>query len=153
MISFYEMGIPGDEQLLAQVEMRLGKTLPKEYRSFLLRCNGATPDTNRFYSEHIYGGFGEVAHFCSVGSTKFGDALETRSLIGQYLPPEYFPIAREGGGNKICLNLDHGDFGSVYYLDSAGQEAPIRIADNFDAFIEMLEPYDEESEYELSPEP
>ncbi|VUD46301.1 hypothetical protein TDB9533_00796 [Thalassocella blandensis] len=98
------------------IEKKLGITLPKDYRKFLLQNNGGKPIPDAVKLEGEY--FDYVACFYGIRSSNYSDDLfrNVREYDG-YIPPHYLPIGESPGGDIYCLSLIAEELGAVYYWD------------------------------------
>lgn len=97
---------------LAAIEKKLGVKFPDDYREFLLTQNGGRPTPSLV----------DVSPTRSVPLQLFLAAVSAvpshtiAGVKGQYtdrMPPEFFPIARDGGGNLLLMD----PAGEVYFWD------------------------------------
>ena len=139
---------PLDEQDLIQVETRLNRALPKEYRDFLTAHNGGRPEPNAF---PIYNNpsddQGLVHNFMCI---KDGDIYDLLTWVDRYrdrVPSNFLPIAKDPGGNLICLSISGEDLGKVYFWDHEEEAATGQIpgydnvypvANSFQEFLSSL---------------
>ena len=114
-------------------EAALGCPLSESFRRFVSENDGSKPQSNRF----------PVGKDNGAGVDRFipvSDILEERQYIDD-IPNHAYPIAEASCGNYVLL--DEGKGGQVYFWD---HELPndniIKLADNFDEFLSMLEPFD-----------
>ncbi len=69
------------------------------------------------------------------------NAFEIKYLL--FSDKDYFPIARDGGGNILLIKTKSKDYGIyVWYNDTRSE--PIQIAPNLEIFLESLEEFDDE---------
>lgn len=99
---------PFSNQNLAQIQDKIGDSLPEAYKEFLLTYGrsmfsgevNCTPQGDPLYFGWFYG-FNELV-----------DAVDT---FGGVLPETIIPIGDDGGGNQFCLGVNGNDFGKVYF--------------------------------------
>src|SRR5262245_8123323 len=104
------------EAAIAGLERRLGRTLPNDYRSFLLKYNGGVPELNSFPIPQI--GEGGINAFFGIREGKNDDDLEAeRRRMKDRMPKHLLPIAEAEGGNLVCISFGAKDHGSVYFWD------------------------------------
>jgi hypothetical protein len=133
-------GRPVPQEELKQLESELGFPLSEPFRIFVSRNDGAEPETNIFkVNQETDGG---VNRFIPVRDI----AKERRNI--ENLPSKAYPIAWAEGGNYVFV--DDGNSGKVFFWDHEEPEIPTKVADNFDAFLSILEPFDAKS-IELKP--
>ena len=89
---------------LAEVEAKVGRPLPKEYKSFLLKHNGGRPvlDSVSHNGEH----FDFIGHFYAVrGEMYYNDLVRQIGEHEGMIPKGYLPIGESPGGDVFCLSL------------------------------------------------
>ena len=105
--------------------------LPGDYREFVLKHDGATPEPNIF----------SVAPDNNCGINKFIPLFETvnsRESV-DHVSCQFLPIAWAEGGNYVCLDLDCG--GEVFFWDHEEPTALPRLAKTFGEFLGTLRPF------------
>ena len=123
-----------------KLEASLGCPISESFRRFVSENDGSEPETNRF----------NVGKDNGAGVNQFipiSDILAERQYI-ENLPRLAYPIAWASCGNYVFL--DEGKGGNVYFWDHELPEDITKLADNFDEFLSMLEPFDISS-IELKP--
>ncbi len=68
------------------------------------------------------------------------EILKQRAYIAEEIPPEAYPVAWAEGGNYVFV--DEGKGGAVFFLDHEIPEPTIKLASNFQGFLDLLEPFD-----------
>jgi hypothetical protein len=141
------MGHRLTEQDLDRTERRIGKSIPAEYRAFLLKYNGGHPDPSGFSmrARENQTAIGSVKRFLGVDiperTLNLDYAIETFS---ERMPTFLFPIARDPGGNVITIATEGPGKGKVYFWDheyeSEDGQPPTshnlyQIARTFDDFL------------------
>ena len=130
------------EKNLVAFEESIGGRLPVGYRSFLLMCNGARPESNQFEIP------GASNHSC------VNDFLGTDEILDDLrkgrLPKGMLPIAWAEGGNLVCIRISDG---SVIFWDHELEDDVniFEISCSFESFLSMLRPFDSGS-VELDPD-
>ena len=132
-------------------EKRLGQPIPAGYREFLLKHNGGRPDPSEFTMAAPSEGstqIGSVKSFLSInGPEETLDLDYVFNTFHQRIPARLFPVARDPGGNLICIAIEEPDAGKVYFWDHEREaeetEPPTEanlyfVADSFDAFLDKL---------------
>ena len=126
---------------LDNVERKLGVQFPVDYRQFLLRHDGAKPESNIFpVSGSIDGGVNQFIPSHSICD-------ERKNL--EELAHSEIPIAWAEGGNYVYLETSGG--GYVFFWDHEDPASKYPLAKTFSEFIELLRPFDPE-EITLSPD-
>jgi len=133
---------------IARLEKLLGCPLPQDYKDFLQSCNGGHLE----YFVHVpvskdrrdlmcYGSFYAVDE--GEWGTLPYELIQARRRKG--FPSErVFPIARDGGGSELFLDL-RGSGKVVAYVEglpawtgSHGRDALVPVADSFDGYLAGL---------------
>lgn len=140
-----------------ELETRLGRGLPEDYREFLLSTNGGVPQEQDLAKPAHLGII--VNGFFSLdladSDLSMDDALT--AWTGRY-PDGYLPIARCEGSNLLLLDLRVASAGRVVYWDHEGEaddDEPPRddnltdVADTFSELLDMLETLDLENHPEV----
>jgi len=133
---------PTSDQL-SLVEKLVGTKLAESYVTFLMFSNGGCPELDTFYYLASDGSRQEwgVDVFFHISS----DINSTENIVWNYkhrwrgAPKEILPVADDGGGNLICLDLTKtgGDKVVLWVHDVPGQPL-LPIADSFEEFIDLL---------------
>jgi cell wall assembly regulator SMI1 len=132
---------PADPKDVSDLEARIGRPLPDDYRQFLLTANGGLqPDQKLFPIP------GEGDGIIQVFFGFYGDYDDIREAILRWEEafPHALPIARDLCGNHILLGLTDKFFGNVFWCDHEllpdGSEAePILIAQSFTEFFSFFD--------------
>lgn len=119
--------------------------LPKQYKNFLLEYNGGRVEPNVF---KISSNEGEsvLNIFYGIGNIK--NNLEKKiEIFDELLEIGFIPIARDSGGNQICLGVREDYYDQIFFWthDEEYNDAMDNmhyLADNIQAFINNL--YDSE---------
>jgi hypothetical protein len=131
---------------ISLLEQQLKIVLPSEYRSFLARYNGGTPNPPFFPIQGLEGNpFGEIHVFLGVDIPVESSNLDWsyRVYCGR-LPHNLFPIAYNTTGDVICLSLTGQDKGAVYFWDHEKEHKPPSyqnvhlVAPSFREFLECI---------------
>jgi hypothetical protein len=146
-----ETSRPLKEIDIRRFEQNHGRPIPAAYREFLLRHNGGDPDPCHFKIRNAPKGIpktGAVKAFLGIDVSEPTLALDyTLSRFRDRVPPDLFPIARDPGGNLICIATQGAGSGKVYFWDHEFEaeegQPPTRknlylIADSFEGFMEEL---------------
>jgi len=134
---------------LASLEQRLRIKLPDDYRAFLLRHNGGVPERAgfRFKDDPDPDSGSMVNRFLAVYDGRYDNFEQTfQTFKGREprLPAELVPIARDPGGNVICIATAGPNTGAVYFWDHEREgnrpsyDNIHLIANNFEEFLEGL---------------
>ena len=147
-----EAGPPLTELQVDRLERQLGMTLPKNYRSFLLRYNGGRPDPAFFpirdFDRSAFGDrspFGAIHFFFGLSRTVQSSNLGWNfSTLRGRMPRELLPIAGDESGNRICLAVTGTNAGCVYFWDHDDEHSPptyanlYLIASSFEEFLDGI---------------
>lgn len=133
---------------LDSLERRLGVKFPEDYREFLMKYNGGypVPDGFRFFGREVGS---SVHHFLRVRGGDESESLEyAADVFAGRVPSGLFPVARDPGGNLICIGVLGGAFESqVVFWDHEGEadvgEEPVGsnltlISMDFSSFLSGL---------------
>jgi len=125
--------------------------LPATYKDFLLASNGGVPETPIFPIQGMeLNPFGGVQVFFGIDA-KFStsDLAETYDLYAGGIPAHIVPIASNGMGDYICLDLRGGGEKVVFWdkrpFWGTGEwrESDLyHVADSFEEFLGSLRPDD-----------
>ncbi len=125
-------GKPASEQAIIGIERAVGCPLSSSFREFLAESDGAEPDSNVF----------PVGDKCESSVRQFipaAEVLQDRRCIGA-LPPKAYPVARDDCGNFVFVDEERG--GAVFFWDHEMPEHSIELAPSFEAFLDLLKPFD-----------
>lgn len=104
---------PTDEQFAA-IEAQIGASLPEDYRAFLTTTNGGRvwPEAFR-YAGSSKGSLLDVIFSLGVGGAVRDLANEARTWSDR-VPRDLLPIARDQGGNLVCLGVRGPRTGRIF---------------------------------------
>lgn len=132
-----KVGLKGGRQAaesdIAALEALIGQPLDGQFRRFIGANNGADPEENSFAVDG-------VAH---VGGVTEFIPIENVILEREYIDdigPQAYPIASSEGGNYVLL--DQGQGGAIFFWDHEVEGGIWKLADSFDEFLDMIEPFD-----------
>jgi len=118
---------------IAAVELALGCELSPSFKAFVENNDGAEPETNSFKIGDQNDSSG-VRAFVPVDQI-----LKERVYLREH-PPHAYPIAFDDCGNYVVI--DEGERGAIYFWDHELYEPLTRLADGFDEFLALVEPFD-----------
>lgn len=102
-----------NESELLNLEKQLGIKLPKDYRDFLKQYNGGYPQPDGFdFSSGEDGS--SVDKFLAVSDATHESIIENFNIYKDRIPENYFPIAKDPGGNLILVEVNNTG-SNVYY--------------------------------------
>jgi|HubBroStandDraft_5_1064220.scaffolds.fasta_scaffold208627_2 hypothetical protein len=129
-------GKSASKEAVQKLEAALGCPISDSFRRFVSENDGSEPESNQFKIGDDNGA--AVNRFIPVS-----EILEERQYIDN-CPSQAYPIAWASCGNYVLL--DEGEGGKVYFWDHEFEDENItELADNFDAFLSMVEPFDLDS--------
>lgn len=118
---------------IAALEALIRQPLDVEFRRFIEANNGADPEENSFPVEGV-AHVGGVTEFIPIENV-----ISERKFIDD-IGSHAYPVACSEGGNYVILDQDQG--GAIFFWDHEVQGGISRLADSFDAFLDMIEPFD-----------
>lgn len=127
---------------IAFVEDLVGVKLPSSYIELLRFSNGGWPEVQIFYDK-TKGSCEEwsINHFFHISSNldSSGNVVLEYRHRWSSAAREILPIANDGLGNLICLDLTESGKGQVIVWDHESPHFPIvEVADSFEEFIDSL---------------
>ncbi len=119
--------------VISTAERQLSCRIPQSYRRFVSRHDGARPNNN------ILAVPGD-----EISVRKFVPVVEAAALRDgiEGFPPHAIAIAEDDCGNYVWLEPRTG---AVFFWDHEQDEHGVLIADNFDDFLALLQPFDPSS--------
>lgn len=132
-----KVGLKGGRQAaesdISALEALIGQPLDCQFRKFVKTNNGAAPVANSFPVDGV-ADVGGVNEFIAVE-----DIISERRYI-EDIAPRAYPIASSEGGNYVILDQDQG--GAIFFWDHEFEGGISRVADSFDLFLDLIEPFD-----------
>jgi hypothetical protein len=137
-VAYLERRSPVSELLLERLERRVGRALPADYRSYLVRQDGGQLSDNSEAIRDVFG-LGEVPEFASLWHSL--EVYEDR------VPYWLLPVASDLSGNLFAVSLRDEDNGSLWFWDHEEEadedepptEANIKAPD-WPTFLGSLQP-------------
>lgn len=138
------------EHQILELERRINSPLPDDYKNFLMQHNGGIPHPDEFcYSENSQRQYATVHYFLAVHDGSYDSIYYCIYMFKEReerVPPNLLPIARDPGGNLICISVSGEDGGKIYFWEheeeadlAKGEIADYRnvyfIANSFTDFI------------------
>lgn len=111
-------GGPVPDGAIGELEARLGRKLPDDYRQFLAAHNAREltphqiPISNVAHSSTV--SVREVCCFCPGQPC---DINYTYRTYAHRLPKGFFPIASDPGGNLFIMSLNDASYGAIFFWD------------------------------------
>ena len=151
-IAFSETNEKVTLEAIEEVEAKIGKELPKDFKDFILENNGGYPSDTLFTAtfnmynastnETIEQGT-DVAQFLSLKEIEF----DYQDILDEgYISDNLIPFAYTSFDSLLLINVCKDDnYGAVYFasydqcFDSeTGKVIPSKVSDSFTQFIESL---------------
>jgi cell wall assembly regulator SMI1 len=132
-------------------EATIGKTLPNDYKTFLLTFNGGEPEDNEFSVPKAKTGSNVRVFYGLTDKHGEGDLFHEHEVLIERVPAGILPIGGDSCGNCICLSLRSDTFGQVFFWDheleaDEGKPATFSnlflVGDSFDNFLARLKKFD-----------
>lgn len=134
-------GTKADIVDVRNLERSIGSKLPNSYIEFVNSQDGAEAADNLFR--------GTKSDNCGVSGFIPVKQVEKERLLVEGLNSSLIPVAWAEGGNYVVL--DKAQNFEVFFWDHEVAEPSEKLADNFEEFLEGLEPFDPKT-VELKPE-
>jgi SMI1-KNR4 cell-wall len=138
------------EKEILNTEEEIGKSLPDDYKAFLLESNGGQPELKKFpIQNNENDDAGILSWFLGICPGDYHDLLTNVNRFSDRIPENLIPIARDPGGNLILMSLDGKDKGNVYFWaheeecdegETPNYDNLYPVADSFKRLIESLSP-------------
>lgn len=125
-----------DEAAIAAVEHAVGVRFPADYRDFARRFQGGVPLESDFPLPDPRQHTGSVGMFLSLAFDDVDSVVRAHGDLSDRLPERVIPIAVDGGGDYMCLDLRSGSGAVVYWHHERDEFTG--VAPSFAAFIDML---------------
>lgn len=143
-MDFIHFGKPLTDQDLMEFEARHGVSLPKDYRKFMLACNGGTPARQSCVTTPQYR-VGLQQLYALQDDQPYDLDRKCRSTDWEEAYSRgCLRIGRDAGGSGIFLSTRGDDRGCIYFFDreetARPPEGAVKIADSFRQFITSLRP-------------
>ena len=131
-------GYTGSDALFEKIAAKVGRPLPEAYIRFIRTVDGGCPEVNTFYVEgedpdNYFG----VNGFYSFGEDGYDDIMSAIDDWKIVLGKRAVPIADDGGGNQIYLDMNDAVPSVWLYLHDE-DELKLKVADSFEEFIASL---------------
>ncbi|MBN1126824.1 MAG: SMI1/KNR4 family protein [Sedimentisphaerales bacterium] len=109
-IKMKKTGKRAEKDELQNFEEQTGHPLPEDYRIFLMKHNGAVPETNEFRLQNAPPNGCGVNEFLSIA-----DIITLKAKLQDRFVLEAWPIAYAECGNYVCLVF--GEKEGIYFWD------------------------------------
>lgn len=146
MIDFEHVNPDFDRQLSREFEKRIGFDFPVSYVRFLERYNAARPVQNIVRLNHAFCEGFMIDTFYGITQDRLTNLNDNLDVYDDRIPGGYVPIAYTEGGNLVCMSpvdqsIVYWDHDDDLLIDEE-KTGLLPIAESFEAFLEMIEPYD-----------
>ena len=126
-------GKQASEPDVVALEAVIEQPLDFQFRRFVETNDGAYPEDNSFP-------VGDIAHMGGVDRfIPIESIIRQREYI-EDIGPHAYPVALSACGNYVIL--DQGKEGAIFFWDHEVEGGLTKIADRFDGFLNLLEPFD-----------
>lgn len=121
---------PTNKERIEHFEQRHQIILPEDYVRFLLQHNGGRPELPVFSitDDPRLGNTGSIVQiFLRLDAPDHPFDMDLEEHYENYdgrIPPDLLPIARDAGGNAICLGISGERRGQVFFWDHSEEEEP-----------------------------
>ena len=142
------------KQRVQKFERDTGLTLPADYRDFLLKHNGGSPEKSRFEITDLR----EDAHldcFYAIDGPDYMNIEKKLATWKSEMPPGFLPIGCDPGGAIIIMGTTGEYAGRVFFWDhqhsslySSHEENTFPLASSFIEFTDSLKPDDGPSRWD-----
>ncbi len=137
---YAELQLGAEDRKIHEVEMLMGKSIPDDYKSSLLRHNG-----NAALSSYTYLSIENAISLYSAMNEREIIEREIDDPESQLIQPKWWhygwlPFAEDSGGNLLCIDLDpgpKGKFGQILVVEADMGPGPA----GFDSFCAWLSDY------------
>jgi len=130
-----------DDAAVERVEAALGVALPLDYREFARVHQGGTPLESDFAIEDPRQRQASVGMFLTMALHGSDSVVGLRAILGDRLPATVVPVAADGGGDFVCLDLRAGSRAGVicwhHEREGLADEFTV-IAPTFTEFVAKL---------------
>ncbi len=127
---------------LRSVEELVGRRMPSAYIDFLMFANGGSPEVDTFYVE-IDGNREDwnVNHFFRISTdpNRPDDVIWNYRHLQASAPRQILPIADNGGGDLICLDLtEESNSRVLLWIHDKPEDRLHLVANSFEEFVDSL---------------
>ena len=118
-ITFSETYAPVSPETISNFETRHAITLPQSYKTFLTQSNGGRPSWTVF-DVPKWPGKATALHFLfGIHDGKHNNLALWYDELRDRLPEGFIAIGVDMGGNFLCLGIEGGFVGEIWYWDSS----------------------------------
>lgn len=111
--------------------------LPTDYKEFLLKHNGGSPNFDTFEINNDFSdgssSFDDIRFFFGIDNTSSRKNYDIFKKIKQSknrIPEELLPIATDSLGNIICIGIKEKHYGKIYFWDHENEAGARNPFDN-----------------------
>lgn len=128
-----------DEDEIIKFENQIGYDFSKDYRDFIISCNGGIP-INRCFKISEDEGDSLIHGFYGFNQSTFGNIIDNFFIFREDIRMgNYLAIADDQGGNQIAFEIsDLNNNKGIYFINMDGMSSPLCISDFFLSFFNGL---------------
>jgi cell wall assembly regulator SMI1 len=139
-VSYLRREPPAAPELIARMEQRIGRTLPRPYRDYLLHQDGGRLTGNHEAVNTVFG-LGDVPAWANMWAKL--------DVYHERVPSWLLPVANDEYGNLLAISLRDEDLGAVWFWDHEAEadEGELPTEDNLElkaadwsTFLDALRP-------------
>lgn len=112
--------------------------LPADYKEFLLKYNGGSPNFDTFEIKNDFpdgkSSFDDVRFFFGIDNNIFSkknyDIFKKIKQSKDRIPEQLLPIACDSFGNRICIGIKDKYYGKIYFWDHENEAGSRNPFDN-----------------------
>jgi len=150
---FEDSGPPIEEKDVAELERKLGVTLPPDYRAFLLRTNGGRPTPEDAFGDEEFGSILDM-FYAVKHEEPYSTICHQQRASRNRIPEDLLPIGYDAGSNEVCIGIGPDNYGKVYFWSmddeedlEEGEKPDYRnvylLTETFDEFLDTFHDYDD----------
>jgi len=112
---------------IAELERRIGMSLPDDYKAFLAENNGGKCTSGGVFRDAVTREkISRINVMLGLREDPNYDIEKKLSIMESRVPPQLLPIAYDSGGNYLLLDTADGRRGTIYFLslESADPDDP-----------------------------
>ena len=133
------------ESELNKIASEIGLEFPADYKDFLLKYNGGSPEPDAIPIKEHEEEVGTIQLFFGIDREIESSCLKwVYDELKDRIPDSYLPIACSDTGDIFCLVLSKNQYGSVVFWDAIDETSKdsldnvYEVADSFTQLLELL---------------